>query len=436
MRVLTTYGAVLPGPLRSLDDSHAQHVVDLPKGEAIWVERAHHPPEVDRRDCLVGPVSVVLEGEDAEPGRDPLALFDLDPSDRMEVADVAAFLLAADARCRLMWDGRRAALLGTGENAGRLRAALQKRVTEDRRAGRVAAPQLRPRAPRSRPLAFPARSRRRVEYERGLARLAPRLADTGRRLRSWGAVGTAAAIESLLVEISAPQAGPSRPQAPGAVAIAEDRIGELADTLAPMSARRVPTLVEAAADTYVAALASRQQMIKAFAFFGSSLRLHLPVEREGFIELPAEFAESLGAWPLATLPLVRHELDPLGIHAPSLAEIAMRCHQLAGEQFRYALERWGVGDPRLERGLISALQEISSPADEDLPEPMSRIAGLVGAAEKGEGYVNETELMLLLAAGRVRPSGSPRPHLQPSEPSFTSATDGPRRDRSERFRDD
>jgi hypothetical protein len=402
MRVLPTYGALLRGSPRSLDGSHAQHVVDLPEGEGVWVERAHHPPEVSRRDCLVGPVSVVLRGGNAEPASGPLALFDLDPSDRSQAAEAAAFLLAADAGCRLMWDGRRVALLGAGEDVDRLRAVLRQRGCGEQRAGAAVKPRLRPRGARSQPLAFPARTRRRVEYERELARLAPRLAEAGRRLRSWGAAATAAAIDGLLVEISAPRAGLSRPQVSGAVAIAEDRVEELATRLAaPITAPAVPALVEAAADAYVGALAGRQRAIKAFAFFGTSLRLHLPVEREGFVELPARFAASLGAWPLAALPLVRHELDPLGIHDPSVAETALGCHRLAGDQFRYALERWGVGDPSLEQRLVSALRDLPPPADEDLPEPMRRIAGLVNAAEKGEGYVNETELMLRLAAGRA-----------------------------------
>jgi hypothetical protein len=408
MRVRPTYGALLEGSARrSLDDSHEQHVLDGPDGPVVWVERPHHPPDVARGECLLGPVSVVLEGGEAGPDRGPLALFDLDPPGRLAAAGVSASLLASGAEGRLMWDGRRAAVLGAAEGFDPLRAELREGAGDGGRPRPHAAPRLRPRGRRAQPLAFPARTRRRVEYERGLRRLAPRLADASAQLRSWGAVDTAAAIDGLLVEIAAPRSGLSRPDQADAVAIAEDRIGRLAAVLsAPGSAPpQVPALVEAAADVYVAALAGSEKTIpRAFAFFGSSLRLHVPVEREGFVELPASFAESLGAWPLAALPLAQHGLDPLGLRAPSAEELAARCLQLAGDQFRYAVERLGVGDATRERELVVAVREIPAPSAAELPEPIRRIAALVGAAEAGEGYVNETELMLLLAAQRGRPT--------------------------------
>lgn len=371
----------------------------------VWVERFHHPPEVAPGDCLVGPLSGVLEGDDPEPNPQFLRLLDLDPSSRATASELAVLLLAADARCRFMWDGRRAAIWGASKEVGEMETTLRELVDSEPRPGQLTvAPRLRPRGSRGHPVAFPARTRRRVEYERSLRRLAPRLADVNGRVRSWGASATAAAIDGLLTEIADPRYGFSRPGDAEAVAVAEDRIEQLAAALtAPASALPVPALIEAAADAYLAALVGRQKtVLRAYAFFGSTLRLHLPVEGEGFVELPSSFAESLGAWALAAVPLARHELDPFGLKEPTVEALARHCLQMAGDQFRYALERWGVEDIAFERELVAALQGILAPADEDLPEPIRQTARMVGAAETGDDYVNETELMLTLAARRSR----------------------------------
>lgn len=406
MKARPTYGAVLSGsPRPSMDDSYEQNAMGGPEGQVVWVERLHHPPEVAPGDCLVGPLAGVLEGDDFEPDSQSLVLFSLDPSSRVTASKLAALLLATDARCRFMWDGRRAAIWGAPEGADELETTLREQVEGEPIPVQLAvAPRLRPRGSRGRPVAFPARARRRVEYERNLRRLAPVLADVSGRLRSWGASGTAAAIDGLLTEIADPRSGLSRPGDAEAVAVAEGRIEQLAAALtAPASAPPIPALIEAAADAYLAALVGRQKtIVRACVFFGSTLKLHLPVEREGFVELPASFAESLGAWALAALPLARHELDPFGLEEPTVEALAGHCLQLVGDQFRYALERWGVGDIAFERELVAALQGISAPTDKDLPEPIGQIARLVAAAEAGDNYVNETKIMLVLAAGRSR----------------------------------
>lgn len=428
MRPTTAYGAVLRCHPKEIDALHERQrkparslvLAASSRTALVWLEQEQHPPACPGGvRALVGPTAAVLADTAATPpDRSVWIQARAAPATRAEAAAMARALYETGGPVRLIWDGEWMAALGEAGAVSAVAATLglrgSPRPVLPASGWRSSTPRgMKPRRhPQARP--DPADNRRRELLEVTLPRMraATReiiddlavLAPQSAELRRAGLASTLREARLLAHSTLA-----QRELSLSVAAQERELETQLEDLRALMQYSRPPLParlrpLEAALDVYAHDAWLRLDGHGDVAvLLGDSVEARSLAASETLVTFPHRLADRAGSWPLITLALAERQMGAL---ARRDAEKWIRAAvEVAGMELGYTLQRFGIpGRQEAEHRALAAFEAVGAETSRgggDAEEPddaVARVRAMVRAARDGGAYVNETALVLDLAA--------------------------------------